>query len=109
MTKYVYSAGDYSVIWDKDAFHVTRPDGCAAMVESSYAPTADGLGLAIGRARYRDRCDRAKEVIRTTGRNPEQPKDGRAVRKAEAAFCTEEGKRIFALGVRKAHAEWLDA
>ena len=94
MTKYVYSAGDYSVIWDKDAFHVAMPCGCAAMVESSYAPTADGLGLAIGRARYK---------------SGESLTHNRDARRAEAAFCAEEGKRIFALGVRKAHTEWLDA
>lgn len=101
MTKYVYSAGDYSVIWDKDAFHVTRPAGCAAMVESSYAPTADGLGLAIGRARFK-----GGDWMLQAAQHKAQ--DKRDLRRKEAAFCTEEGKRLFALGVRKAHAEWLD-
>ena len=89
---YVYTSGDYSVLWCKHGVDVVRSWKGAGEVIGTYAANSDGLGLAIALARYKN------GVCLTNNRD---------ARKAEAQFCTDEGKRIFALGVRKAHMEWI--
>lgn len=93
-TKYVFTSGDCSVLWHKEGFDVVQSRNGAGYVDCTFAADADGLGLAIMRARYK---------------SGEGLTHNREARRAEVSFCTEEGKRIFALGIRKAHAEWLDA
>lgn len=103
MTKYIYSAGDYAVEWDKDAFNVTVRSGCAASVESSYELTPCGLGIALARARHK-----GGDPVAQARQHGVEVDDHKAYRRAEAEFCTQEGQRLFAMGMRSAHAKWLD-
>lgn len=93
MSKCIYSVGDYSVLWDDDAFRIETPREAVSAIDVSYALTPYGLALAITIARHQ-----GAEALHHNGRS----------RAAEAAYCMAEGARIFALGQRKAHAEWLE-
>lgn len=92
-TQYVYTSGDYSVLWCENMVDVVQSRNGVGHIVGTYLPNSDGLGLAIALARYKN------GVCLTNNRD---------ARKAEARFCVDEGKRIFALGVRKAHKEWLE-
>lgn len=93
--KYVFSAGNFSVLWSSERVEVTTTKGCLTITESGYAANEHGMQCAVARCLYLDAILSHKTM-------------NKAEAVSIATRADEIGAELFALGIRKAHKKWLD-